>query len=70
MNIMALCAGIGGLELGIHEACPDARIVCYVERDADAVALLRARIGDGQLDEAPIWDDVRTFSVLWRRMMA
>lgn len=67
MNVLALCAGIGGLELGVHAACPSARVVGYIERDPDAVSVLRARIGDGQLDDAPIWDDVRTFDgAPWR----
>ena len=61
MNVLALCPGIGGLELGLRTAVPSARTVCYVERDHHAVAVIQARIEDGQLDDAPIWDDVRTF---------
>ena len=35
--------------------------VCYVEQNLYRVEVLKARIRDGYLDNAPIWDDVRTF---------
>jgi len=35
--------------------------VCYVEHAAYPIEILKARIRDGYLDDAPIWDDVRTF---------
>jgi len=37
------------------------RTVCYVEIDKYCQQVLQARIRDGVLDDAPIWDDVRTF---------
>jgi DNA (cytosine-5)-methyltransferase 1 len=55
VNVLALCAGIGGLELGIKIAEPRARVVCYVERDPFACRVLEARIADRELDDAPIW---------------
>ena len=59
---LALCAGGAGLELGIELALGDAyRTVCYVERDAYAAAVLAARMEEGRLDPAPLWDDVSTF---------
>ncbi len=61
MNVLALCAGVGGLELGIKLAMPDARTVCYVEGEAYAAAVLVARMEDKTLDEAPIWSDITTF---------
>src|SRR5215471_12040185 len=62
MNGLALCAGVGGLELGLHLALGDAyRTVGYVERDAYAAASLVARMGDAALDRAPVWDDLTTF---------
>ena len=68
MNVLALCSGVGGLELGVKLASPDTRAVCYVEHDRDAVRVLRRRIAAGDLDDAPIWDDVRTFAGQpWRR---
>ena len=61
MNGMALCSGIGGLELGIKLACPSLRTVAHVEGDAYAASVLAARMEEGRLDPAPIWSDVRTF---------
>ncbi len=56
---LALFAGAGGGCLA--SVLMRHRIVCYVEREPYAVAVLRARIADGNLDDAPIWDDAVTF---------
>jgi DNA (cytosine-5)-methyltransferase 1 len=62
MNGLALCAGVGGLELGLQLALPGRyRSVGYVERDAFAAAVLVARMADKALDPAPVWDDLATF---------
>ena len=61
MNVLALCAGGCGLELGLKLAEPGSRVVCYVEIDPYCQKLIAARIKDGYLDDAPIWDDLRTF---------
>jgi DNA (cytosine-5)-methyltransferase 1 len=61
LNGLALCAGIGGLDLGISIAVPEYRTVCYVEREAFAAAALVAQMQNGALAEAPIWDDLLTF---------
>ena len=62
MNGLALCAGIGGLELGLRIALGDGyRTVCYVEGEAYTAAILRTRMEDEALDDAPIWSNVRTF---------
>jgi DNA (cytosine-5)-methyltransferase 1 len=69
MNGLALCAGVGGLELGLSLALGrmEYRTVCYVERDAYAAAVLVARMADAALDCAPVWDDVATFrGAPWR----
>lgn len=59
MNELALFAGGGGGLLGSRLL--GWRTVCYVEHDLYCVDVLKARIRDGMLDDAPIWDDVRTF---------
>ena len=61
MNGLALCAGVGGLELGLQLAVPGYRCVGYCERDAFAAATLVARMESEALDQAPIWDDLTTF---------
>jgi len=58
---LALCAGAGGLELGLGLALPHYRTIAYVERALAAVAVLRSRMRDGCLHRAPIHDDLRTF---------
>lgn len=66
-NVLALCAGVGGLELGIRIAEPRAVGVCYVERESAAAATLVARMEDGWLSPAPIWSDLGTFDARpWR----
>jgi len=58
---LSLCAGAGGIDLGLTIACPGYRTVCYVEREAYAAATLVARMEDATLDKAPLWDDITTF---------
>lgn len=61
VHCLSLCSGIGGLELGLSLVVPGFRVVCHVEREASAAALLVARMADKSLDDAPIWDDLTTF---------
>ena len=69
-NVLSLCSGIGGFDLGIKLAVPGARTVCYVEREAYCCQILVSRIADSCLDEAPIWSDLRTFcGQPWRRIV-
>jgi DNA (cytosine-5)-methyltransferase 1 len=56
---LALFTGAGGGLLGSRLL--GWRTICYVEREPYPVEVLKARIKDGYLDDAPIWDDVRTF---------
>ncbi|MFH1159076.1 MAG: DNA cytosine methyltransferase, partial [Pseudomonadota bacterium] len=50
---LSLCAGAGGLDLGLHLAVPGYRTVGYVERETYAAATLVARMEDKALDQAP-----------------
>lgn len=66
LRSLSLCAGIGGLDLGVALAVP-ARTVCFVEREAFAAAVLVARMEDGSLAPAPVWSDLRNFGAhAWR----
>jgi DNA (cytosine-5)-methyltransferase 1 len=60
VNVVSVCAGYGGLDLGLRIAVPDARTVLFVEREAAPVEVLAARMRDGHLDQAPIWSDLCT----------
>lgn len=62
INVLSLCSGVGMLDLAVRLALPGARTVCYVEREAYCVQVLVARMREGSLDEAPVWDDMATFS--------
>lgn len=66
LRSVSLCAGIGGIDLGL-ERLGAARSVCYVEREAFPASRLVAAMQRGQLAEAPIWSDLRTFDAsAWR----
>ena len=62
-----LFSGYGGMDLALRLAGIESRTVCYVEWDKYCQQVIQARIGDGVLDDAPIWDDVREFDgTPWR----
>lgn len=66
-HVLELCAGAGGLGLGIELAVPRARGVAYVEREAAAAAKLVHRMETGDLAPAPVWSDLATFDARpWR----
>lgn len=58
---ISLCAGIGGLDLGIKRVFPSVRTIAYVEREISACEILGSQMEKGNLDLAPIWTDVKTF---------
>ncbi|MFH1370384.1 MAG: DNA cytosine methyltransferase [Planctomycetota bacterium] len=58
---ISLCSGYEGFGLGLRRAIPNIRTICYVEREAFAAANLVAKIKEGALDDAPVWDDIATF---------
>jgi DNA (cytosine-5)-methyltransferase 1 len=60
-NVLSLCTGYGGLELGLELAGIETRTVCYVEREAYAAANLAALMQTGRVAQAPIWSDLTTF---------
>lgn len=52
---MALCAGVGGLELGLQLAIPGYRCLCHVERESHAAAILLARMEEQIVEPAPVF---------------
>jgi len=62
LNVLALCSGYGGLELGLQLATGGAACgVCYVEREASSASVLVKEMEAAWLDPAPIWSDLATF---------
>jgi len=58
---IGLCAGYGGIELGLKRVIPNLRSVALCEIEAFAVANLVSKMEAGLMDPAPIWPDLRTF---------
>jgi DNA (cytosine-5)-methyltransferase 1 len=58
---VGLCAGYGGIELGLKRAVPDLRTVALCEIEAFAVANLVAKMEAGFMDPAPVWPNLKTF---------
>jgi len=58
---MSLFSGYGGFSLGLRLAGLTTRTICYVEWDKYCQQVIQARIADGHLDDAPIWDDIKSF---------
>lgn len=70
MNGLSLCAGIGGMDLGLHRAQLGYRTICYVEIEPYRQDILLARMEDGVLDRAPIWGDLKQFDARpWRGLI-
>ena len=58
---ISLCAGYGGIDLGLKRAVPDLRTVAFSEIEAFACANLVAKMEAGLMDPAPVWTDLKTF---------
>lgn len=57
---LSLCAGYGGIDLGLKRAIRNIRTICYVEIEYFAIENLVSKIEAGLLDVAPIWSDLKT----------
>jgi len=58
---LGLCAGYGGIELGLKRAIPSLRTISLCEIEAFAISNLVAKMEAGLMDPAPIWPDLKTF---------
>ncbi len=58
---VGLCAGHGGIELGLKRVLPTLRSVALCEIEAFAIANLVAKMEAGLMDAAPVWTDLKTF---------
>lgn len=62
LNIISLCTGGGGLDLGVELAIPSARSVVLLERESFAISQLVSAMESGLMAPAPVWSDVTTFN--------
>ena len=58
---LSLFTGYAGFTLGLRLAGINSRTVCYVEQDPYCQSVIQNHIRNGHLDNAPIWDDIKTF---------
>ena len=58
---ISLCAGYGGIDLGLKRAIGNLRTVAFSEIEAFACANLVSKMEAGLLDSAPIWTNLKTF---------
>ena len=58
---VSLCAGYGGIDLGLSRAITNLRTIAFSEIEAFACANLVAKMEAGLLDAAPIWTNLKTF---------
>lgn len=61
-NGLSLCAGGGGLDMGVELACPSFATTGYVEIEEYPRSTLIAGQKAGYLKPAPIWDDLKQFN--------
>ena len=59
MNGLDLFSGIGGISLALKQYI---RTITYCEIDRYAQSVLLSRMQSGDIDTAPIWDDVRSLN--------
>lgn len=58
---ISLCAGYGGIDIGLRRAIPSLRTIAFSEIECFACANLVSKMEAGLLDASPIWTDVKTF---------
>jgi len=61
INVLSLCTGYGGLELGLSLALEGVLRVVAVEVEAYAMANLAAKAQEGKLAIEAMWPDLKTF---------
>ena len=57
---LSLCAGYGGIDLGLRRVLPACRTIAYVEIEAFAIANLVSKMEAGAMDAAPVWTNLKT----------
>ena len=58
---ISLCAGYGGIDLGLSRTLGSIRTVCFVEIESFAIKNLVSKIEKGLLSTAPVFTDLKKF---------
>jgi len=58
---ISLCAGYGGIDLGLSRVIKGLRTVAYCEIELYAIENLVSKMDKGMLELAPIWTNLKTF---------
>ena len=61
INGLSLFSGIGGIDVALRDYV---KTIAYCEIEPYCQAVLLSRMASGDLDNAPIWDDIRSFNGL------
>ncbi|NBV89138.1 MAG: hypothetical protein EBR88_06470 [Betaproteobacteria bacterium] len=61
VNHIELCAGYGGIGLGLSRVVRNLRTIAFCEIEAFAVANLVSKMEAGLLDPVPIWSNLKSF---------
>ena len=57
---LSLCAGYGGIDLGLKRTLGSIRTVTFVEIEAFAVCNLVSKMEKGLIEAAPVWTNLKT----------
>ena len=60
-NHISLCAGYGGIDLGLARVIRNLRTIAYSEIEFYAIENLVSKMEKGMLESAPIWTNLKTF---------
>jgi DNA (cytosine-5)-methyltransferase 1 len=58
---ISLCSGYEGIGIGLRKVLPNVREIAHVEIETFAIYNLADKMEKGELHQAPIWTDLRTF---------
>ncbi len=68
MNGLAICAGVGGIELALERRIAGFETVCYVEGELYSAANIVKKMETGRFHSAPVWSNLCTFDGKpWRK---
>jgi len=58
---LSLCSGYDGIGIALKRVIPELRTIAHVEIEAFAIANLVTKMEEGQLDQAPVFTDIKRF---------